>query len=172
MTATFPPWEQRQRDAETVAITDCDVHGHRIETRRLTATTALRDYLDWPHAAQVVRIERSREIDGETQHDAAYAITSLPPSRASAERLLALDRGHWGIENRLHYVRDVTLGEDASRVRSGHAPRVYAMLRCAVLALLRNGFAGFRNNVAAALRSLSWNPTAALALVAQPITKN
>ena len=66
-----------------------------------------------------------------------YAITSLSPARADAARLLALSRAHWDIENRLHWVRDVTLGEDACRVRTGSAPQVLAACRNAVLTLLR-----------------------------------
>ena len=66
-----------------------------------------------------------------------HAITSLPPGRADAARLLALSRAHWGIENRLHWVRDVTLGEDACRVRTRAAPQVLAACRNAVLTLLR-----------------------------------
>ncbi len=71
--------------------------------------------------------------------------------------MLTLARGHWGIENRLHYVRDVTLGEDASRVRTGAAPQVLAALRNAVLALLR---ATGATNIAATLRDITWRGTA------------
>jgi hypothetical protein len=75
---------------------------------------------------------------------------------------LQVRRGHWAIENRLHYVRDVTFGEDASRVRSGAAPQVMAALRNAVLGLLRRWRTA---NVAAALRTLAWMPGAALMLL-------
>lgn len=68
----------------------------------------------------------------------AYRITSLEPERADAKRLLALDRGHWGIENGLHHVRDVSLGEDACRVRSQDAPEVLAAARNLALGLLRS----------------------------------
>jgi len=78
-----------------------------------------------------------------------YAVTSLWPHEASPRRLLELNRGHWGIENRLHYVRDVTLGEDASRIGTGSAPEVMAALRNAAITLLR--LTGV-TNVAAALR--------------------
>jgi hypothetical protein len=66
-----------------------------------------------------------------------HAITSLSPERADAARLLGLSRAHWEIENRLHWVRDVTLREDACRVRSGYAPQALAACRNAVLTLLR-----------------------------------
>ncbi len=82
-------------------------HG-RVETRRLTSTTALNGYLDWPGVQQVFQVERQRTIRGQTTTEIAYGITSLSRDRADAEKLMALTRGHWGIENRLHHVRDVT----------------------------------------------------------------
>ena len=94
-------------------------------------------HLQWPAAAQVCRIERTREIAGKkTSHEIAYAITSLPRERAGPEHLLALVRQHWSIENRLHYRRDVALGEDASRIRSGNAPQALAALRNTMLRLV------------------------------------
>ena len=111
-------------------------HG-RIEWRQLEATSALMGYLTWPGAAQVCRIERRRRIRGEESVEVVHAITSLSPERADAARLLKLSRAHWGIENRLHWVRDVSLGEDACRVRTGAAPQVLAACRNAVLTLLR-----------------------------------
>jgi hypothetical protein len=92
-----------------------------------------------------------------------YFVTSLPPARADARRLLALVRGHWGIENRLHHVRDVTFGEDRSAIRTGAAPQAVAACRNLVIALARR--AG-HTNVAAALRTYAGRPAAAVALVA------
>ena len=135
-------------------------HGSRHELRRLRASTALTGYLDWPGAAQVGRLERTWTERGRHGGETRHFVTSLPAAVGPAT-LLALARGHWGIENRLHYVRDVTLGEDASRVRSGAAPQVLAALRNAVLALLR---ASGATNIAAALRDVTWRGTA-LALV-------
>lgn len=80
-----------------------------------------------------------------------HGITSLSPARADAARLLHLTRGHWGIENGLHYRRDVTMGEDASRVRKGVAPQVMAALRNGIIHALAN----FTPNLAAAMRRLS-----------------
>ena len=112
-------------------------HG-RIEWRQLEASAALAGYLDWPGAARVCRIERRRRrIGGGESVEVVHAITSLSPERADAARLLDLSRAHWGIENRLHWVRDVTLGEDACRVRTGAAPQVLAACRNAVLTLVR-----------------------------------
>ena len=138
-----------------------DQHGDRVETRRLWASTALAGYLDWPGARQVLCVERVCVRRGQTTSQVRYAITSLGPE-VGAEALLGYVRGHWGIENRLHWVRDVTMGEDASQVRAGAVPQVMAALRNTVLGLLRG--AGW-TNVAAALRHYAWQPGAALALL-------
>ena len=84
----------------------------------------------FPHAAQLLVIDRSVcDLDGSCHSvEVAYAVTSLTPERADPARLLALVRGHWEIENRLHWVRDVTFDEDRSQVRTGTAPRVMATL--------------------------------------------
>lgn len=149
-----PPWGEVVATAES-----CDRHGDRGEHRRLRASTALRGYLDWPGAHQVCQIERVTARQGKVTCQVRYALTSLGPAQADAARLLALVRGHWAIENRLHYVRDVTFGEDACQVRMGSAPQVLAALRNTVLGLLRH--AGV-TNVAAALREHSWRPGAVL----------
>jgi len=113
-------------------------HG-RIETRTLAVSTALNDYLIWPGVQQVFRLQRKtlRKKTGEVRHETVYGITSLPPSRASADRLLELTRLHWQIENRSHWVRDVTFGEDASQVRKGTLPQFMAALRNVVIGLIR-----------------------------------
>ena len=100
--------------------------GDRWERRRLWASTALNDYLDWPGLAQVCCVERTRWHKGRETVERAYAITSLPPERADATRLLSIWRGHWGIENRLHWVRDVVFGEGQSQVRTGSGPQLLA----------------------------------------------
>ena len=137
-------------------------HGDRREVRKLQASCALNEYSDWPRLAQVCRIEREVTRKGETTVEVAYAVTSLWPHEAGPKRLLELNRGHWGIENRLHYVRDVTLGEDASQVRTGSAPQVMAALRNATIGLLRMAGA---TNIAAALRRNSAHPEEALAML-------
>lgn len=123
-------------------------HGRR-ERRRLEASTRLAEHLDWPGVAQVCRIERWRYVKGKAEHEVAYAITSAPRHRADAVFLLACNRGHWGIENRSHHVRDVTFGEDASQIEKGYAPQVLASLRNGVIATLR---AEGVKNIASALR--------------------
>jgi predicted transposase YbfD/YdcC len=117
-------------------------HG-RLEQRVLTASSLLADYHDWPYVAQVVKVERTRTTKLKQTHEVAYGITSLPAAHADAARLLALGRGHWRIENGLHYRRDVTLQEDASQLRRGHAPQVVAALNNLVCGLC--GRAGISN---------------------------
>jgi len=118
-------------------------HG-RLEIRELTASTALNDYLAWPGLAQVFKVERKRinTVTGEISHETAYGITSLSPEEADIEQLNDYVRQHWRIENELHYSRDVSLGEDACRVRTGHAPQVMAALNNLVIAISKR--AGFR----------------------------
>jgi hypothetical protein len=110
-----------------------------LERRTLEASTALNDYLDWPGVGQVLRRTCRRVIckTGVVSEAVSYGITSLLPAPAEAKRLEAIWRGHWTIENRVHYVRDVTLGEDACQVHVDHAPRVLAALRNAILNLYR-----------------------------------
>ncbi len=137
-------------------------HGDRREVRKLQASSALNEYSDWPHLAQVCRIERAVTRKDQTKVEGAFAVTSLWPHEAGPRRLLELSRGHWGIETRLHWVRDVTLGEDQSQVRTASAPQVMAAFRNAVIGLLRMAGA---TNIAAALRRHSAHPQEALALV-------
>lgn len=113
----------------------CDKGHGRIEERTLTASSMLHDYVDWPYLMQVVKVERTRHVHGKRAHEVAYGITSLPPDDANAARLLVICRMHWQIENGLHYRRDVTLREDASQVRRGHAPQVLAALNNLVCAI-------------------------------------
>lgn len=109
----------------------------------------LNGYLDWPGVAQVCRIESEVRRGGERTVEVSYAITSVPRDQAGAATLLNWLRGHWGIENRLHYVRDVTMGEDANRTRTGSGPQVLAALRNAVIGRLRLSGS---TNIAASLR--------------------
>jgi predicted transposase YbfD/YdcC len=110
--------------------------GHdRIETRRLEATASIIEHLapSWTGLAQVCRPTRQRIVRGKESIETVYAITSLTAEKARPERLLALSREHWGIENRLHYVRDVTCREDQARANVRNAPRALAALRNTVL---------------------------------------
>ena len=133
-----------------------------MEQRRLWSSDLLTGYSDWPHLAQVCRLERITHGKRGTRRELAYAVTSLPPEEADAIRLLNLWRGHWGIENRVHWVRDVTFDEDRSQVRTGAAPQIMAGLRNLTISLLR--LTG-EPNITAALRRHAANPSHPLTLV-------
>ncbi len=124
----------------------------------------------WPHLQQGCRVERQRTLRRRGQvvkvtREVTYAVTSRGPERAPAAALAAGLRGHWGIENRTHWVRDVTFDEDRSQLRSGAAPQAMAAVRNLAVALLRR--AGC-TNIAAALRTYAARPHAAVALLLAP----
>lgn len=111
---------------------------------------------------------RERTEKGKTTVEVVHGISSLSPQRADAQRLLALTRGHWGIENGLHYRRDVTMAEDASRVRKGVAPQVMAALRNSVLHVLSDVVAP---SLAAAMRTMGNRLSQALMVLGLPQLK-
>lgn len=153
--------EQQRQSHLDVAETFEKSRG-RLERRRLQASTRLAEQTDWPHLEQVCRIVRTTRRDGDETIEIDYAVTSVPREQAGAEQLLAWWRGHWGIENRTHYVRDVTLGEDACRIRKAAAPQNFAALRNAIVSLLRlDG----HTNIAAALRKCTWKTQPTLAML-------
>lgn len=138
-------------------------HG-RIEKRTLTTSRMLKDFLDWPHLEQVFKLERQFTYfkTGRVTTQVSYGLTSLPADAASPEQLLSHLRTYWGIENGLHYRRDVTFQEDRCRLRIGHAARTMATLNNLVLALiLRQGY----TNVPAARRKFTAKPLQALKLL-------
>ncbi len=92
---------------------------------------------NWPGITAFCRIERIREMKDRCSREVIYAITSAPLEKFDAAALLKVSRDHWAIENSEFHVRDVTFGEDASRVRTGTAPEVMAALRSSTLALTR-----------------------------------
>jgi predicted transposase YbfD/YdcC len=140
-------------------------HGRQQEVRQLVASTDLTAYLDWPGLEQVFRLERTWREHGVSKQALLYGITSLAPETGPPERLLALKRGHWAIENGLHRVKDVTLGEDQSTLHKGQGPTVMAFLRDAAVSLLRR--AGIQQ-IAARLREHAQDPAPALVLVLAP----
>ncbi len=136
-------------------------HG-RLEVREIRVSSELAEYLDWPYLAQVFELKRTWTQKGVRKVEVRLGITSLPQAVADAERVLALKRGHWGIENRLHYVLDETLGEDRSTLHRGQGPTIMGMLRrTAVSALRRAGF----DQIAARLRHNSRHPEDALTVL-------
>jgi len=138
-------------------------HG-RLEVREIWTSTQMNDWFEqeWAGIAQAFRIRRTVKVKGEERRELVYGITNLPRKKANAKRLLELNRKHWWIENRLHYRRDVTLGEDASQVRSRGAPEVLAALNGGLLALL--DFQGVKN-VAKQMRHFFAQPREALQLL-------
>lgn len=150
---------------ETRMVAETVDYGHgRIEQRRLYTSDVLVGYSDWPGLAQVFQLDRQviRKKTGELREERVAGVTSLPPERADAAQLLALVRGHWHIENRSHWVRDVTFDEDQSQVRCGNLPQVMAALRNTVIGLMRG--AGY-TNIAATCRRFAAQPALALALI-------
>lgn len=145
--------------AETV-----DVGHGRIEHRTLIASDSFAGYDYWPGLEQVFQIHRHviEKKSGVERTEVIYGVTSLNEQQADSARLLRLVRGHWLIENRSHWVRDVTFDEDRSQVRVGNIPQVMAALRNTAIGLLR--VAG-ETNIASACRRLAAQPWAALALV-------
>lgn len=131
----YPP-----KDFET-AKTVNKGHG-RIEQRTLTVSSQLKDFLDWPYQEQVFKLERHFIFTktGEVQEQVVYGITSLTREEVSPQKLLQMTRSYWGIENGLHYRRDVTLHEDQTRMSRKNAARVMACLNNLVLGLLIGKF--------------------------------
>lgn len=117
--------------------------GHsRIEERKLEVMAVTPEVMAWPGARQVCRVTRARTYRGKTTQETVFLVTSLSAERVTPGGLLHLSRSHWGIENRLHGVRDITLREDACRVRTGATPQVLAALRNTILTCFRRlGFA-------------------------------
>lgn len=152
------PW----REVPTTHTDTEQAHG-RVTKRSIQVATVQTGIL-FPHARQAIRITRkTRKSNGKKwSTDTAYAVTSLAPEQVSHADLAAWVQGHWSIENRLHWVRDVTFDEDRSQVRTAGAPRAMASLRNLVISMLRIHGA---TNVAQALRHHAWNPARAVTLV-------
>ena len=138
-------------------------HG-RLESRVLESSTVLDGWLDWPGVGQVLRRSCERVImaTGEIEREISYGVTDLSPKLASVAQLETYWRGHWGIENKSHHVRDVTLGEDAGQAYTGSTPEAMAALRNCILGLLRHK--GWKS-IADALRHYGAYPDRALHLI-------
>lgn len=136
-------------------------HG-RVELRSIRVSGELKDYSDWPGLEQVFEIRRRFQSKGVCKEAIRYGVTSLPAVIALPEALLTFKRGHWSIENALHYVRDASMGEDKSTVHCDNGPKIMSACRNMVISLLRH--AGF-STIAARLRYNSGHPQAALAVL-------
>lgn len=176
MMRTLPPRQQRLAKAERQTARTTDKAHGRLEVRTLTSTTQLdEDYLDFPGVRQCFKLTRTRTLrdratgEPKTTTQTNYGVTSLPRERADADRLLAIVRAHWGIENKVFHVRDQTMGEDACRVRKRSAPAVFSTLRNSVLNVLQTLKV---KNRAAQLRTFCANPVKALQAVHRKLTEN
>jgi predicted transposase YbfD/YdcC len=130
--------------------------GHGRTERRTLKVTSVAKGLAFPHAAQAIQIVRRRKVKGKWSRETCYAVTSLTVIQASHAQLAAIVRGHWGIEDRLHWVRDMDFDEDRSQVRTATGPRVMASLRNLVITILRLSGAA---SIAAALRYHARQPS-------------
>lgn len=142
-------------------------HGRKV-TRTYKVITIAAGIL-FPHAAQAVQITRTRKPknkgkrgSGRATRETVYAITSLTAEQAPPTELARYIRGHWHVENKLHWVRDVTMGEDASQIATGGGPRIMAGIRNLAISLLR--LTG-HTNIAKALRHNARKPKRAIKLV-------
>lgn len=135
-----------------------------MEIRKIWTSTEINGYVDFPYCGQVACLERYREEikSGKIQNETVYLITSLSQDDADGERLLNLIRGHWGIENKSHYVRDFTFDEDRSKVRTKSGPRIMATLRNFAISIFR--LIGY-TNMAKALRDMMAKPHLTLRLI-------
>ena len=146
-----------------------DVPAHTTTTsghgRRVTRTIKVIDVPDWIEffgAVQVAQLRRTVTTKTSRTVEVVYLITSADHIAAPPHTLASWVQGHWGIENRLHWVRDVTFGEDHSQVRTGRAPQVMATCRNLVIGLARiDGW----TNIAAARRHYTRHPHQAITLV-------
>ncbi len=161
----FAPLPPAKRAGEGVlrlpeqhAHTTEKAHG-RVDMCSIRVSSELKGYSDWPGLEQVFEIRRCWQSKGVWKEAVRYGVTSLPATIAIPECLLTLKRGHWIIENGLHYVKDVTMGEDKSTVRCENGPKIMAALRNTVVSLLRH--AGF-SIIAARMRYNNTHPQAAL----------
>lgn len=136
----------------------------RIETRRITVSSLMNEYLDWPHLGQVFQLERrfTALATGEVETEIQYGLTSLTHQEVNPEKLLAIVRSEWGIENGLHYRRDVTFQEDQTRMTDKKMGRAMAMINNLVISLLNS--LSFTNH-AQARREFNAAPAKALALI-------
>lgn len=150
-----------------VRVVETQERGHgREEYRRIQAISTDSQEVSWPFASQIGRIYRKR-VDmktGTTSRESVYIISSANEQEASATKLLALNRGHWGVENRLHYAKDRLMDED--RCRSSHRTvfRILSSIRSMTVLLLRKA----KLSIKRSRTRLASRVHEAVALVSQP----
>ena len=170
----MPIWPPTFNDSGTLIAPferDCTIDRRRgrVETRTIEVSCGMNNYLapTWPLVRQVAHLTRTVTVrkTGKTTQEVVYLITDLTQIQASPRRLLDLTRGHWSIENGLHYVRDVSFGEDRSRLRTGNAPQIMAAFRNLAITLIHR-FGS--SHIRATRRHFASCPREALALLGFP----
>ena len=156
------PW----KDVPAVSSVDTG-HGRRV--RRTVQAVEAPARVDFPGAAQVVRIRRTRTVKGRKHVEVVHLICSLPMDQAQPEAVASWARGHWAIENRLHWVRDVVFDEDRHQLRTRNGPQIMAALRNLAISLIRLAH-GATAPIAATTRAMARRPRRAIDLITQPIT--
>ena len=134
--------------------------GRRV--RRTIKVVAAAGWTDFPHASQIAQLRRTRTVKGKTTTEVVYLICSAPAAQASPEQLATWVKSHWCIENRFHWVRDVSYDEDRQTARSGHGPQNMACLRNLAISILH--LAGL-NKIAGSLRENAYRPKHLLELL-------
>jgi predicted transposase YbfD/YdcC len=151
------------KDLETAQETN---KGHgRLETRTITVSSQLKDFLDWPYLEQVFKLERRfvSTKTGELRQQTVYGFTSLTREEVTPAQLLKHIRSYWGIENGLHYRRDVTLHEDRTRITQQNAARNLACINNLIIGLLIGKLK--HRYLPSARRHYAAHPSEALALI-------
>ena len=156
------PW----KDVPSISVPDGS-HGRRV--RRTIKAVEAPAWIDFPGAAQVIRIRRTRTVKGRKHIEVVHLICSLPPTDARPEQVASWARGHWAIENRLHWVRDVVFDEDRHQLRTANGPQIMAALRNLAISLIRL-LHGPRAPIAATTRAMARRPERAIRLLTQPTT--
>ena len=154
------PW----KDVPSISVPDGS-HGRRV--RRTIKAVEAPAWIDFPGAAQVIRIRRTRTVKGRKHIEVVHLICSLPPTDARPEQVAAWARGHWAIENRLHWVRDVVFDEDRHQLRTANGPQVMAALRNLAISLIRL-LHGPAASIAATTRAMARRPRRAIDLITRP----
>ena len=154
------PW----KDVPSISVPDGS-HGRRV--RRTVQAVEAPAWIDFPGAAQVIRIRRTRTVRGRKHVEVVHLICSLPMTDAQPELVASWARGHWAIENRLHWIRDVVFDEDRHRLRTGNAPQVMAALRNLAISLIRLAH-GPAASIAATTRAMARRPRRAIDLITRP----
>ena len=154
------PW----KDVPSTSVPDGS-HGRRV--RRTIKAVEAPAWIDFPGAAQVIRIRRTRTVKGRKHIEVVHLICSLPPTDARPEQVASWARGHWAIENRLHWVRDVVFDEDRHQLRTANGPQVMAALRNLAISLIRL-LHGPAASIAATTRAMARRPRRAIDLITRP----